>query len=136
MNRERSRFEQVKRFAILPRDFEMEQGEVTPTLKLKRRVVLEHFADDVEGLYDGRRATGVRRDRGSLPASAAGWSPLGDALGADVRRRVPGLVQARDLDDVAGVRRVDELAAADVHAHVPEAVEEHEVACRSWSRET
>jgi long-chain acyl-CoA synthetase len=52
VNRDRSRFEQLKRFVILPRDFEMEQGEVTPTLKLKRRVVLEHFADEVEGLYD------------------------------------------------------------------------------------
>jgi len=37
---------------ILPRDFEMSEGEVTPTLKLKRRVVLEHFAEEVEGLYD------------------------------------------------------------------------------------
>ena len=53
VNSERSRFERVKRFAILPRDFEMEQGEVTPTLKLKRRVVLEHFADEVDALYDG-----------------------------------------------------------------------------------
>jgi long-chain acyl-CoA synthetase len=53
VNRERSRYEQLKRFAILPRDFEMEHGEVTPTLKLKRRVVLEHFADEVERLYDG-----------------------------------------------------------------------------------
>jgi long-chain acyl-CoA synthetase len=53
VNSERSRFEQIKRFAILPRDFEMEQGEVTPTLKLKRRVVLEHFAEEVDGLYDG-----------------------------------------------------------------------------------
>jgi long-chain acyl-CoA synthetase len=53
VNRERSRYEQLKRFAILPRDFEMDQGEVTPTLKLKRRVVLEHFADEVDGLYDG-----------------------------------------------------------------------------------
>jgi long-chain acyl-CoA synthetase len=53
VNRERSRYEQVKRFAILPRDFEMEHGEVTPTLKLKRRVVLEHFADEVERLYEG-----------------------------------------------------------------------------------
>jgi long-chain acyl-CoA synthetase len=52
VNRDRSRFEQVKRFRILERDFEMEQGEVTPTLKLKRRVVLEHFADAVESLYD------------------------------------------------------------------------------------
>jgi long-chain acyl-CoA synthetase len=51
VNRDRSRFEQIKRFAILPRDFEMARGEVTPTLKLKRRVCLEHFADDVERLY-------------------------------------------------------------------------------------
>ncbi len=51
MNRDRSRFEQIKRFAILPRDFSMEEGEVTPTLKLKRRVVLEHFGREVEALY-------------------------------------------------------------------------------------
>lgn len=53
VNRERSRFEQIKRFTILPRDFEMERGEVTPTLKLRRRVVLDNFADDVAALYDG-----------------------------------------------------------------------------------
>jgi long-chain acyl-CoA synthetase len=46
VNRERSRFEQIKRFVILPRDFSMEEGEVTPTLKLKRSVVLEHFAPE------------------------------------------------------------------------------------------
>ena len=56
VNRERSRYEQVKRFAVLGRDFEMDQGEVTPTLKLKRRVVLEHFADEVERLYESDRA--------------------------------------------------------------------------------
>ncbi len=50
-NRERSRFEQVKRFVILPRDFSMEHGEVTPTLKLRRRAVSEHFADELEQLY-------------------------------------------------------------------------------------
>ena len=37
VNRDRSRYEQIKRFVILPRDFTMEQDEVTPTLKLKRR---------------------------------------------------------------------------------------------------
>ena len=50
-NRERSRFEQVKRFALLPRDFTMEEGEVTPTLKLRRRAVSEHFQDEIESLY-------------------------------------------------------------------------------------
>ena len=38
VNSDLSRFEQIKRFTILPRDFTLEAGEVTPTLKLKRRV--------------------------------------------------------------------------------------------------
>ena len=54
-NRERSRFEQIKRFTILPRDFTMEAGEVTPTLKLRRRTVQEHFSDEIEALYAGAR---------------------------------------------------------------------------------
>ena len=37
--------------AIVPRDFLQEEGEVTPTLKLKRRVVEEHFAEEIEALY-------------------------------------------------------------------------------------
>ena len=51
VNADRSRYEQIKRFAILPREFSVEQEEVTPTLKLRRKVILEHFADEVEGLY-------------------------------------------------------------------------------------
>jgi long-chain acyl-CoA synthetase len=50
-NRERSRFEQIKRFAILPRDFTMQDGEITPTLKLRRRAVQDHFAGEIEALY-------------------------------------------------------------------------------------
>ena len=46
-----SRFEQIKRFAILPREFSADEGEVTPTLKLKRRVCTEHFAAEIEALY-------------------------------------------------------------------------------------
>jgi long-chain acyl-CoA synthetase len=51
VNAELSRFEQIKRFTILPRDFTAEDGEVTPTLKLKRRVCQEHFAAEIEALY-------------------------------------------------------------------------------------
>jgi long-chain acyl-CoA synthetase len=51
VNGELSRFEQIKRFTILPRDFTLEDGEVTPTLKLKRRVCQEHFAAEIEALY-------------------------------------------------------------------------------------
>ena len=53
VNAERSRYEQIKRFAILPRDFTMDDGELTPTLKLKRGVVHEHFAAELEELYAG-----------------------------------------------------------------------------------
>ena len=51
VNRDRVRVEQIKRFSILPRDFTQEAGELTPTLKLRRRVVQEHFADEIEKLY-------------------------------------------------------------------------------------
>jgi long-chain acyl-CoA synthetase len=58
-NRDRSRFEQVKRFVVIPRDFTMEHGEITPTLKLRRRAVQEHFADEIEALYAEPRAADV-----------------------------------------------------------------------------
>jgi len=51
VNSELSRFEQIKRFRVLPRDFTAEEDEVTPTLKLKRRVVEQHFAAEIEELY-------------------------------------------------------------------------------------
>jgi long-chain acyl-CoA synthetase len=51
VNSDLSRFEQIKRYAILPRDFSAEEDEVTPTLKLKRRVVQQHFAAEIEALY-------------------------------------------------------------------------------------
>jgi len=51
VNRDRVRVEQIKRFSILPRDFSQEEGEITPTLKLRRRVVQEHFRDEIEQLY-------------------------------------------------------------------------------------
>jgi long-chain acyl-CoA synthetase len=51
VNADRSRYEQIKRFTILTRDFTAEEDEVTPTLKLKRRVVEAHFAREIEELY-------------------------------------------------------------------------------------
>jgi long-chain acyl-CoA synthetase len=53
VNADRVRVEQIKRFAVLPRDFSQEEGEITPTLKLRRKVVHEHFADEIEKLYAG-----------------------------------------------------------------------------------
>jgi long-chain acyl-CoA synthetase len=51
VNAERSRYEQIKRFAVLPREFSLAEDEVTPTLKLKRQVILDHFASDYDALY-------------------------------------------------------------------------------------
>ena len=55
VNRDRTRVEQIKRFVILSRDFSQEEGEVTPTLKLRRKVIHEHFADEIEQMYAGER---------------------------------------------------------------------------------
>jgi long-chain acyl-CoA synthetase len=51
VNRDRVRVEQIKRFTVLPRDFSQEEGEVTPTLKLRRKVIVDHFAAEIEKLY-------------------------------------------------------------------------------------
>jgi len=62
VNADRSRYEQIKRFRVLPRDFTMDEGELTPTLKLKRRIVQERFAKVLDELYAGETlnaATGV-----------------------------------------------------------------------------
>ncbi|MGN6414170.1 AMP-dependent synthetase/ligase [Flexivirga sp.] len=47
-----NRWEQIKKFIILPRDLTVEEGEITPSLKLKRTVVTRKFKDDLDGLYD------------------------------------------------------------------------------------
>jgi long-chain acyl-CoA synthetase len=47
------RVEQIKKFKILPHDLSQQTGELTPTLKVKRNVVGEKFAGEVEALYAG-----------------------------------------------------------------------------------
>lgn len=51
VNKQLAPFEQVKRFRILPREFTIENGEVTATMKVRRKQVLEHFKAEVDALY-------------------------------------------------------------------------------------
>lgn len=44
-------YEKVKRFVLLPESFSMEKGELTNTLKVKRRVVYEKYAKEIEQMY-------------------------------------------------------------------------------------
>mgnify|MGYP001177396242 FL=1 len=45
--------EQVKKFAILSRDFTVDDGELTPTLKIKRKPIAANWAEEIESLYVG-----------------------------------------------------------------------------------
>jgi len=44
-------YENIKKFVLLPRDFSIEAGELTPTLKLKRKVILENYKEKIERMY-------------------------------------------------------------------------------------
>jgi long-chain acyl-CoA synthetase len=44
-------FEQVRRFTLLEKEFSQEADEMTPTLKLKRNVIIEKYADVIDGMY-------------------------------------------------------------------------------------
>lgn len=46
-----ARYQQVKRFAVLPAEFSVESGELTPTLKLRRARILERCRERIEALY-------------------------------------------------------------------------------------
>lgn len=48
---ELSDFEKVKKFTLLPAEFEINSGEITPTLKVKRNIVLNKYADLIEKMY-------------------------------------------------------------------------------------
>jgi long-chain acyl-CoA synthetase len=54
-NKAVSRAESIRRFTILPGDFTEDNGYLTPSMKLKRTIVMKDFNDQVEALYSGPR---------------------------------------------------------------------------------
>jgi long-chain acyl-CoA synthetase len=52
-NSDLAKIEQVKKFAILERPLSQEEGELTPTMKVKREKVYENFSEQIDSLYDG-----------------------------------------------------------------------------------
>ena len=51
INAKLAQYETIKRFALLDHDFTFDGGQLTFTLKLKRRVIEERYAKIIEGLY-------------------------------------------------------------------------------------
>ena len=51
VNTEMARVEQIKKFTILPRELSIAEGELTPTLKVKRDVVAAHFEAEIDAMY-------------------------------------------------------------------------------------
>ena len=51
VNASLARFEQIRRFRVLPGPLSIERGHLTPTMKIKRRVVERQFAGLIEAMY-------------------------------------------------------------------------------------
>jgi long-chain acyl-CoA synthetase len=58
VNKQLAPFEQIRKFRILPRDFSIESGEMTATMKVRRAKVLANFKEAVDSLYVGKEAAG------------------------------------------------------------------------------
>ncbi len=51
LNRELSQYERIKKIRVLPREFTMASGELTPTLKIKRKVVEDNWRKEIDDIY-------------------------------------------------------------------------------------
>jgi len=51
LNRELASYESIKYFHIVPGDLSVEGGELTPSLKVRRKVVAERYRREIEGMY-------------------------------------------------------------------------------------
>ncbi len=54
LTKDLARFEQIKQFTLMSKEFTIEDGELTPTLKIKRKVVSEKYADIIDKMYEAQ----------------------------------------------------------------------------------
>jgi long-chain acyl-CoA synthetase len=52
VNKKLASYETIKKFKILPGDFSIDGGELTPTLKVKRKVIFQRYKDLFDSMYD------------------------------------------------------------------------------------
>jgi long-chain acyl-CoA synthetase len=57
VNKDLARFEKIKKFIIAPDEFSMANGALTPTMKLKRRFIEQHYSEELDRLYDSDTET-------------------------------------------------------------------------------
>jgi long-chain acyl-CoA synthetase len=69
LNRQLGHFEQIKKFVLLEQEWSIAGGELTPTLKLKRKELLKKYANQIESLYSGEEHTGTNVEMGSAQAA-------------------------------------------------------------------
>lgn len=54
VNRKVEAHEQIRKFKILPRELSIDHGEITPTMKIRKSVVMEHYAAEINEMYAGK----------------------------------------------------------------------------------
>jgi long-chain acyl-CoA synthetase len=53
IQRDLANYERVRRFTLLEKQFSIEEGELTPTQKIRRKVIEERYSNIIEGMYEG-----------------------------------------------------------------------------------
>lgn len=54
VNRKVESHEQIRKYKVLPRELSIDQGEITPTMKIRKSVVIEHFEAEINEMYAGK----------------------------------------------------------------------------------
>ncbi|MEU1666206.1 hypothetical protein ABZ547_21830 [Streptomyces sparsogenes] len=87
-NESLARVKQIKKFEVLPRDWTVEGGELTPTLKLRRKVIHAKYSDVID--RPRRPGQGIAPTRNpTVNGLAPRWRPTVHPTVAHLRIRVP-----------------------------------------------